>query len=205
MMSSTWKELTVPTPTLLPIEDFDGSRPLVAFDVDGVFNRFHPDDTRTTKVFVGPERRLVRTGHGAKFIVDFDPALVAAVAALIAKHDLELGWLTSWGPNVRGLIEQAFDGVLAGGFILKKMPPLYRKVRSAAWKYTGLRDRVAATGQTWVWVDDEAVEMARLDGVFADGETVAGVPGLPVTTLEHPGLTLAQVGEIDQFLTAVTR
>lgn len=101
------------------------------------------------------------------------------------------------------IIEQAFDGRLAGGYVLKKMPALYRKHRPANWKYTGLRDRIASTGQPWIWVDDEATEMARLDGVFDDGDIIAGIPGLPVVTDEHYGLTLEQISGMDAWLSVL--
>jgi hypothetical protein len=195
----------MPTPTVRPIKDFDGSRPLIALDFDGVLNKFHREHGPLgQKRFVGPRQKRVRTGHGDKYLVDWDDDTIDGLVELIALHDLELGWLTSWGPNMQHVIEQAFDGRLAGGFIVKKMPPLFRKKRPADWKFTGLRDRVAATGQSWIWVDDEAVIEASNSGVFDDGDVIAGVGGLPVTTDEHYGITTAQLRAMDVWLTALT-
>ena len=182
-------------PTLIPIDDVDTTRPLLALDFDGVFNLFLPDGE------VGPARRHVRTAHGRGYFIDFDPAIVAAVEQLITGLDLQIGWLTSWGPNARAFIEQAFDGALAGGFVLAKQPKRYRGVIPGDWKAVALAHRIATTGQRWVWVDDEAIgvtgnEPGR-EHEFSD------VPGLFVPTDPVTGLTLGQVEQIRAFLSAV--
>lgn len=193
-------------PVLRPIGDFPGAGPLLVLDVDGVLNKFHPDQGLSgPKKFVGPRQMRVRTAHNDKYLIDWDDELVDALSALIVKHDLELGWLTTWGPNVRALIEQAFENRLAGGFVLKKQPALYRGARPADWKFTGVEARIAQTRQRWVWVDDEAVLLAEAMGQLelpASGQEslIAGVPGLAIVTNENTGLTLEQVKRIDTWL-----
>lgn len=148
---------------------------------------------------VGATRRRVRTAHGGKYLIDFYPAVVDALDELVHEGCVELGWLTTWGPNMRAVVEQAFDGRLAGGFVLKKMPAKVRGFRPADWKLTGLRERVAATGQSWVWADDEEVEIARRQYGLGNDQTLTAVPGLPIATDQSVGLTVDHVAEIRAF------
>lgn len=180
--------------TLRDIADFDGSRPLLALDVDGPLNRFDGNSTS-----LGPATRLVRTAHGAKYQVDFYPERIAELDRIITDYGVELGWLTTWGPNVRALIEQAFDGQLAGGFVLKKQPARYRGSRPADWKFTGLRDRIRATGQPWVWVDDEQIAIAELYEPHWLEELRSLAPGLTVHVDEREMVTMDQLALIEEF------
>ena len=167
-------------------------RPVLALDVDGVLNAFNDD--------AGPERRRVRTAHGAKFWIDFDPAVIVALDAFIRDHDVELGWLTTWGPNTKALVEQAFDGLLGGGAVLAKMPPRVRGFRPANWKLLALRERIAMTGQPWVWVDDDAVADATIYYDLANDPVLSAVPGHPVPTVPEVGLTLAEIAGMTAFV-----
>ena len=96
----------------------------------------------------GFERRHVRTAHGDKYWVDVNPKVIDALDAFVAANNVELGWLTTWGPNVRAFVEQALDGKLAGGFVLAKRPAGHRGAVPAEWKRTALRTRIETTGQS---------------------------------------------------------
>lgn len=154
--------------TLRDIIEFDGSRPLLALDVDGPLNRFDGDAKA-----LGPTTRLVRTAHGAKYQIDFYPERIAELDRIITTYGVELGWLTAWGPNVRALVEQAFDGQLAGGFILKKQPPRYRGARHEDWKFTGLRARTRSSREILAAVGSRAfwwhVELADAEDTAREG------------------------------------
>lgn len=176
--------------TLIPAPTGPSTRLLLALDFDGVLNRFNDE--------AGPVRRHVRTAHGAGYWIDFDPEIVQELDTLIRDRDIELGWLTTWGPNARAFIEQAFDGLLAGGFVLKKMPPRYRGAVPANWKQSGLRDRVQATGQPWAWVDDDAIDMARSVPGFDQVQDI-GPRGLLMPTVPETGITREQIAAIHDF------
>ena len=178
--------------TLIPFPTGPSDRMLLALDVDGVLNKFTGDPEQA---FIGPERRHVRTAHGRGYYIDFEPEIIVELDTLIRDHNLELGWLTTWGPNARALVEQAFDGLLSGGFVLQKMPARYRGAIPANWKQSGLRDRVQATGQPWAWVDDDAIDMARSDSWF-DQERDIGPRGLLVPTVPATGITREQIAAI---------
>ncbi|MEB0014907.1 hypothetical protein QN416_25240, partial [Glaciimonas sp. Cout2] len=79
----------------------------------------------------------------------------------ISANNIELGWLTTWGPNVLAFIEQALDGKLAGGFVLAKKPERRRGAVPAEWKRAALRARIESTGQPWIWADDEEIAIGR--------------------------------------------
>ncbi|TFD52377.1 hypothetical protein E3T46_05790 [Cryobacterium sp. Hh11] len=164
--------------TLLPADTFPGTGILLALDVDGVLNTIDVDlwernrrdgqsyEKAMPPIANGFERRHVRTAHGHKYWVDIDPAVVQALDTFIQTNNVELGWLTSWGPNVRAFIEQALDGKLSGGFVLASRPPRYRGAVPAAWKRTALRARVESTQQPWIWADDEEIALARASRDF---------------------------------------
>jgi hypothetical protein len=179
--------------TLISRPEDPTTRTLLALDVDGVVNRFNDDQ--------GPSRVLVRTAHGAKFWIDFDPAIIQALDTVIRDCDIQLGWDTTWGPNVRALIEQAFDGLLRDGFVLCQMPARYRGAIPADWKLSGLRRRVAQTSQPWVWVDDDAIDMARYDGTFTEASVHPTAPGLLIPTNPVTGITFAEIESIREFAT----
>lgn len=180
--------------TLRDIAEFDGRSPLLALDVDGPLNRFNGN-----RKAIGPATRLVRTAHGAKYQVDFYPERIAELDRIVTDYGVELGWLTTWGPNVRALVEQAFDGQLAGGFILKKQPDRYRGARPADWKFIGLLTRIRETRQPWVWVDDEQIEIAeRFHPEWLD-ELRSLAPGLPVHVDEREMITAVQLESIEEF------
>ena len=168
-------------PTLIPIGDAPTTGVLLALDFDGVLNRFNDA--------AGPVRKSVRTAHGRSYMIDFDPAVITALDDVVRDHNIVIGWLTTWGPNARAFIEQAFDGKLSGGHVLKKMPARHRGHVPANWKYTGLRDRVQVTGQKFVWVDDEAIDMSVDEPGF--DEFTAG--GLLLRTDPVTGITFAQI------------
>ena len=66
------------------------------------------------------------------------------------------------------------------------------------WKTTGLRDRVALTGQPWAWVDDDAIDMARSFGSF-DADRDIGQRGLLMPTNPATRITREQIAEIRAF------
>ncbi|KQO98804.1 HAD domain-containing protein [Leifsonia sp. Leaf264] len=188
--------------TLLPIDLFDGSRPLLALDVDGVINVFE-ENTKKKAPSARLTRVLVRTAHGQKYVIDFDADIIAALDDTIRTHQIELGWLTTWGPNARALVDQALGGKLAGGFVLAKIPPRVRGFRDARWKLNALRARVAHTGQPFIWADDVEIAGERLiNRAFNIDDVAAGIPGLLIATDEAVGITAADVADIDRFCTA---
>jgi Arc/MetJ family transcription regulator len=172
-----------PAPVALLLADsFSGAGVLLALDIDGVLNTINVDQWERNRIAGqssekaippaadGFERRRVRTAHGTKYWVDINPQVIEALDALVSNNagNIELGWLTTWGPNVRAFVEQALDGRLAGGFVLTKPPPRYRGAVPANWKTAALRARIATTGQPWIWADDEEIAMARMLPGFDD-------------------------------------
>lgn len=142
---------------------------------------------------------LVRTADGQKFVITFREDVVDALHALVASGAVEFGWLTTWGPNARAVVEQAFSGRLAGGYVLAKKPKKLRGYRNPDWKRHALENRVAELGTRWVWAEDEEVPRARADGSL-DDDTLAGIPGLAFGTDESVGLTPADVARATAFL-----
>ncbi|MFE6966971.1 hypothetical protein ACFVAJ_17805 [Agromyces sp. NPDC057679] len=191
------------TETLLPIEAFDGSKPLAATDFDGVLNLFPEPPgqmVRNPEPPAGAVRRRVRTAHGQKYLIDFYQDIVDEFDDLVRTFQVELGWNTTWGPNIRAVIEQAFDGKLAGGFVLKKQPPKYRGHRPADWKLKGLRDRIAVTGQPWIWSDDEVILAEMVTNPAFDESHVGDAPGLFFTPDQEFGLTESDLARMRAFL-----
>lgn len=178
---------------LIPIEDATGVGPLIASDFDGVFNLDNEGQ--------GPVRKIVRTMHGKKFWIDYDPAIVNSMADLITALKIELGWLSTWGPNMKTVIEQAFDNQLSGGYILGKIPKRVRGAVPANWKYVALQNRVKETQQKWVWIDDEAIAMSSLQAEATGTlHRIDGVEGLLLPTNPAEGITLKQIQIIKDYL-----
>jgi hypothetical protein len=192
-------------PAVRPIGELDLNRPLLALDVDGPLNRFWGGDNYKRKLNPGPETVNVRTAHGKKFLIDFYPERIAELDRIVRAHGVNIGWLTSWGPNVKALIEQAFDGKLAGGFILKKEPPKYRGHRPADWKFTGLRDHLHAHPTPWAWVDDEQIAIAeKFEPAWMPQLLELHPQGLPIHVDEREMITEAQLAQLDAFYGAPT-
>ncbi|TFB90085.1 hypothetical protein [Cryobacterium luteum] len=166
--------------TLLPADTFPGTGILLALDIDGVLNTIDIEQWERNRrtgqslekalppVVDGFERRRVRTAHGDKFWVDINPNVIDALGTFIQTDNVEFGWLTTWGPNVRAFIEQALDGNLSGGFVLAKKPARSRGAVPAEWKRRALRARVETTGQPWIWADDEEMAIGRTSTNFGD-------------------------------------
>jgi hypothetical protein len=178
---------------------------ILALDNDGVVNIFEmTDGPHRERIFHGTHQKLVRTGHGDKFWIDYDLETVQALDDVIRAHCIALGWSTTWGPNVRPLIEQAFGGLLAGGYVLEKMPAKYRGRRNEFWKRDALVNRVIPTGLPFIWADDDEVTIALTTGSFTD--TLASpstAPHLLLATDSTTGITLAEIASIDTFLTGL--
>jgi hypothetical protein len=178
---------------------------ILALDNDGVVNIYETTGPPyRERIFHGTHRKLVRTGHGDKFWIDYDLEVVQALDDVIRTHRIGLGWLTTWGPNVRPLIEQAFGGLLSGGYVLEKMPPLYRGKRNEYWKWDAIVDRAIPAGLPFIWVDDEEVAVALTTGSFHNSlDAPSTPPHLLLATDSKTGITLAEVASIDAFLTAL--
>ena len=201
--------------TLLPADAFTGTGILLALDVDGVLNTIDVDqwerNRRTGKSFEksmpsvadGCERRHVRTAHGDKYWIDIDPRVILALDTFIQTNNIELGWLTTWGPNVRAFIEQALDGKLSGGFVLAKKPPRYRGAVPAEWKRTALRARIETTGQSWIWVDDEEMAIGRTSPGF-ESDLIFTVPHMMVEPALTVGLTVDDVAAMERFAASLS-
>lgn len=199
-----------PSETLLPADDFPGTGILFALDVDGVLNTIDVEqwerNRRTGQSFEksmppladGFARRHVRTAHGDKYWVDIEPTVIYALDKFISANNIELGWLTTWGPNVRAFIEQALDGKLSGGFVLAKKPPRYRGAMPAEWKRTALRARIETTGQPWIWADDEEITIGRTWPDF-DDDPIFAVPHLMFEPAPIVGLTEDDVATMKRF------
>ncbi|SDS54852.1 hypothetical protein [Microterricola viridarii] len=200
----------LPHETLLPSDAVPGAGILLAVDVDGVLNTIDVDqwerNRRTGQSLQeamppaadGFERRHIRTAHGDKYWVDIDPQVILALDAFVRTHNVELAWLTTWGPNVRAFIEQALDGKLSGGFVLAKKPPRYRGAVPAEWKRTALRARIETTGQPWIWADDEEIAIGRTWSDF-DEDPIFAVPNLMFEPAPTVGLTVDDVAAMERF------
>lgn len=196
--------------TLLPAGSFLGTGILLALDIDGVLNIIDIEQWERNRrtgqslekamppVVDGFERRHVRTAHGDKYWVDVNPEVIDALDAFVATNNVELGWLTTWGPNVRAFVEQALEGKLAGGFVLAKRPARSRGAVPAEWKRTALRARVETTGQPWIWADDEEMAIGRTSPNFGDNAIFA-VPNLMFEPAPTLGLTLDDVAAMERF------
>ncbi|MDY7529230.1 MULTISPECIES: hypothetical protein [unclassified Cryobacterium] len=199
-----------PKETLLPADSFLGTGILCALDIDGVLNTIDVEqwerNRRTGQSFEkamppvvdGFERRHVRTAHGDKYWVDIDPKVIDALDKFISANNIELGWLTTWGPNVLAFIEQALDGKLAGGFVLAKKPERRRGAVPAEWKRAALRARIESTGQPWIWADDEEIAIGRTWPDF-DDDPIFAVPHLMVEPAPTIGLTVDHVVAMERF------
>ncbi|WP_104129691.1 hypothetical protein [Cryobacterium sp. N21] len=200
--------------TLLPADTFPGTGILLALDVDGVLNSIDVDlwernrrngqsyEKAMPPVANGIERRHVRTAHGHKYWVDIDPAVVQALDTFVQTNNVELGWLTSWGPNVRAFIEQTLDGKLSGGFVLGSRPPRYRGAVLAEWKRTALRALVETAGQPWIWADDEEIAIGRTSPNFGD-DLIFTVSHMMLEPAPTVGLTVDDVAAMERFATSL--
>ena len=182
-----------------------GDAPLVFIsDVDGVYAKFDPDQPGGGNDGLGPARRRVRTSHGAKYWIAFDPDAIGELDALIHETDIELCWLTYWGPNVIPLIEQAFDGLLSGGYVLAKKPKRHRGHIPMYWKQDAIEELIVPTGTPWAWADDEAIDIAMTRDDFASGSSRGTAPHLLLPTKPTTGLTVEQIAELRAFAMAVS-
>lgn len=193
----TGADLACGRPVLLPADAAPTGLPLLALDVDGVLNILDDPDLAPP---AGVSSRLVRTAHGAKYRIDFDDAVIDALDALVSSGRIGLGWLTTWGPNVRALVEQAFDGRLSGGFVLAKQPPRYRGAIPATWKHAALAAHLAQHPRPYAWCDDDAIVMAGLTPAADDATAFPGSPGLLIAPDPAVGLAVADVARIAAHL-----
>lgn len=181
---------------LRPFAELDPHRPLLALDFDGPLNRFvggasgHGPKTMT----------VVDPRDNSETVIDFYPDRIAELDRIVRAHGVNIGWLSSWGETVDTAIEQAFDGLLAGGFILAHPP---RKgpdgSRPRDWKFYGLRSHLQTFPTPWAWVDDEEIANAlQYDPRRLTGLT-ALAPGLQVHVDEATTITEKQLVELDAF------
>jgi hypothetical protein len=64
------------------------------------------------------------------------------------------------------------------------------------WKTTALRARIATTGRTWIWAEDEEIAMARTSPGF-DDDPIFTVPHVMFEPVPTVGLTLDDVAAIE--------
>ena len=186
--------------TLLPAEAFNDRTAVLALDVDGPLSPRDPDQ--------GSARSYATTAHGDSFLINHNPDVIAELDRICRDNNIAIGWLTQWGPNVRALVEQVFDGKLAGGFVLGKIPRRRRGAVPADWKYRALEKHVAATGHAWVWVEDDSIDMAVADGLLVKNHgdaIISGVPGLLIPASRDLGLNFTDLGILDRWARAQSR
>ena len=121
----------------------------------------------------------------------------------MAASNVELGWLTTWGPNVWAFVEQALDGKLAGGFMLAKRPAGHRGAVPAEWKPAVLRTRIETTGQSWIWADDEEMAIGRTSPGF-ETDQIFTVPHTMVEPAPTDGLTVDDVAAMEKFAASLS-
>lgn len=165
---------------------------ILLLDVDGVLNQL---DNRTA-----PEHCSVRTMHGTKYPINFDPAIISALDQTIQDFSIEVAWLTTWGPNVETLLDQALDGQLSGGYVLEKMPKGRHGAVPADWKLNAIIQNVTPLNTRWAWADDEAIDVAtRSSPGFSDGSLTGTAPRLLLPCSPSKGITFQQVEQLAAF------
>ncbi len=154
---------------------------LLVLDVDGTISRIHREEERT----------LHQNAQGWRSWMTVDDDLVDALDDLALRADVQFAWLTTWPRDQVGwLIREPLRGKLNGPYVPWQNWP------KSGWRTMSLISHIRQTGpDAVVWADDRAPEDAeqRLTAMTE-------VPSLVVRPDKFVGLTLADVGHIDQFL-----
>lgn len=162
-------------------------------DVDGVINA-----PLIAATWASSRRRstMVNLGGGlmATCRLDLAPAQIRALDALIAAHDLELVWLTTWneGDGIRKL-ERKLEG-LAGGRRLG----VPREETRGTWKKDALIADQERAPSPYIWIDD--IEVGAWG---AEVDAAVSAPHLHIATDPDRGLTRAQLDEVAEFVARV--
>lgn len=152
-------------------------RVLVALDVDGTISPLPHHDGNGEPNFATPVAQDV----------------LAALQALTAPADVQVGWVTSWSPTmVRWLITERLDGRLNG-------PHLHDSDDWApGWRARAVTKAAANTGaNAVVWVDDMAVRSTLMRSLTREGLSPAV---LVIRPDKHTGVTLQQARRAARFV-----
>ncbi|WP_262002250.1 HAD domain-containing protein [Microbacterium sp. Mcb102] len=154
---------------------------LLVLDVDGTISRIHREE----------ERALHQNDEGWRSWMTVDDELVDALDDLARRPGVQVAWLTTWPRDQVGwLIREPLRGKLTGPYVPWQNWP------KRGWRTASLISHIRQTSpNAVVWADDRAPEDAeqRLTAMTE-------VPSLVVRPDKFVGVTLADVGRIDQFL-----
>ncbi|MCD0445794.1 hypothetical protein LO763_19485 [Glycomyces sp. A-F 0318] len=154
--------------------------PLLIMDVDGVLNA--PRPRWNSRV----ERQHVRTSVG-EFKIAWSPALIDWLRELPKAFDVDLWWLTSWGPEVDKL-ETLWQ--LPRQHASRGIGTVLPSAQVAQAKH-GFVAEVIASGRPWVWCDDE-------EAIAFDEPGIA--PHVAIQPNPKLGLTPDDANRIEAFL-----
>lgn len=154
--------------------------PILMMDVDGVLNSPRP------KWHSRVERQHVRTSVG-EFKIAWSPALIDWFRVLPEAYNVDLWWLTSWGPEVDKL-ETLWK--LPQHHASRGISTLLPAAHVAQAKH-GFVSEVVASGRPWIWCDDEEAEP------FDD---VDAAPHVAIRPNPKLGLTPDDANRIEAFL-----
>jgi len=154
---------------------------LLALDVDGTISRIYRDE----------EPAPHQNDEGWRSWMTVDDDMVDALDDLAQRPGVQVAWLTTWPRDQVGwLIREPLRGKLIGPYVPWQNWP------KRGWRTASLTSYIRQTSpNAVVWVDDQAPEEAeqRLTAMTE-------VPSLVVRPNKFVGVTLADIGGIDQFL-----
>jgi hypothetical protein len=171
------------------------TRARLYLDVDGVLNA--PD---CATVWPGVAKKFTASqridDYVLHFGINYSPALIAALDALVTEFEVELVWATTWNEDLlvlRTLVPEF--GALNDGRVLPFFPGR-GGASELTWKHDGILADQRDDPAPFVWADDvEVREHGRLVGILTDI-----TPSLLLDVNARTGLTPADLDAMHSFL-----
>lgn len=163
-------------------------------DFDGVFNVDKSpfgDDVRTSYA--------VKVGRGLteNFSIVYSPTAMTSVMDLLAKHNVEVVFVSSWCDNLHILRVMDKLGYFPNARVLHGVTNASGKTRRDRnnWKYDAILADLKGDAVPFVWVDDEAVPVFKK----AMRATLPDADKLLLAPLSWHGVTHGMLSDMDAF------
>jgi len=174
---------------------FNDYKARLYLDFDDVINADKPLFTEVVRTSIKIKEA---PGLFIEYPITFAPEVVKRLDSIMAAHNVELVWASSWNNNLEVLRLPKLLGGLEGGRVLNVSLDFSRfntKRERTQWKADTILADQKNDSTPFAWVDDEAIEF---HGKSVAAATV-GTPQFFVEPRSYRGLTTSDLNRLDEF------